>query len=75
VNNKELFLFILISPSDIKTIILNHTIMETIIKQPKKIKKIKSVPLLCWDIYAEHLSMMMGKNKVVYQIEAKKGKK
>jgi hypothetical protein len=29
------------------------------------IKKVKgnTVPLLCWDIYAEHLDTLLGKNK------------
>ncbi len=34
--------------------------MEKLNKQ----KKITTVPLLCWDIYAEHLDTLLGRNKV-----------
>ena len=34
-----------------------------------KHKKIKTVPLLCWDIYMEHLDKLLGRN---YSFEKKK---
>lgn len=33
-------------------------------KKQKKFKKITTVPLLCWDIYAEHLNTLLGRNNV-----------
>lgn len=32
-------------------------------KKLNKKKRTASVPLLCWDIYAEHLNTLLGKNE------------
>ena len=33
-------------------------------KQMNKHKEIKTVPLLCWDIYVEHLDTLLGRDKI-----------